>query len=53
MHKPNCQPATVEKLSSQEAYILDNGEMIYFYLGQQVPESFIQNVSKIYCSFMK
>lgn len=45
MHKPQVQAATVEKLSSKEAYLLDNGEFIYFYLGNQVPDSFVQNVS--------
>jgi hypothetical protein len=44
MSKPQVQAATVEKMKSTEAYLLDNGEYIYFYLGNRVPDSFIQNV---------
>ena len=44
MSKPPVQAATVEKMKSTEAYLLDNGEYIYFYLGNRVPDSFIQNV---------
>jgi hypothetical protein len=45
MSKPSVQAATVEKMKSTEAYLLDNGEYIYFYLGNRIPDSFIQNVS--------
>lgn len=41
MLKPACVPATMEKLSSKEAYLIDNGEYIYFYLGNQVDDDFI------------
>ena len=45
MSKPPVQAATVEKMKFAEAYLLDNGEYIYFYLGNRIPDSFIQNVS--------
>lgn len=45
MTKPPCQAATLEKLGSKDAYIIDNGEYIFLYLGNQVDDSFIQNVS--------
>ena len=44
MNKPAVQAATVEKMSSQDAFIMDNGDYIYFYLANQVPDTFIQNV---------
>ena len=44
MSKPPVQAATVEKMKSTDAYLLDNGEYIFFYLGNRVPDSFIQNV---------
>ena len=33
MSKPSCYPATLSKLSSKEAYVIDNGEYIFLYLG--------------------
>jgi len=33
MTKPACYPATLEKLGSKHAYVIDNGEYIYLYLG--------------------
>jgi hypothetical protein len=44
MTKPNCHPATLEKLDSKNAYILDNGDYLYLYLGNQVSDTFIYNV---------
>ena len=44
MVKPQVLPATVEKMKSTDAYLLDNGEFIFFYLGNRVPDTFIQNV---------
>ena len=31
--KPVCVPASMSSLSQQDAYIIDNGEYIYFYIG--------------------
>ena len=44
MTKPQCYPATLEKLGSKDAYLIDNGEYIYLYLGNQVSDTFIYNV---------
>ena len=44
MLKPLCYAAALEKLGSHDAYVIDNGEYIFFYIGNQVDESFIQNV---------
>jgi len=33
MSKPNCYPATLSKLSSKDAFVIDNGEYIFLYLG--------------------
>jgi hypothetical protein len=44
MTKPTCYPATLEKLDSKNAYILDNGDYLYLYLGNQVSDTFIYNV---------
>lgn len=44
MTKPNCHPANLEKLDSKNAYILDNGDYLYLYLGNQVSDTFIYNV---------
>ena len=44
MTKPNCYPASLEKLDSKNAYILDNGDYLYLYLGNQVSDTFIYNV---------
>ena len=44
MTKPLCYPATLEKLGSKDAYLIDNGEYIYVYLGNQVSDTFIYNV---------
>lgn len=47
MTKPQCFPATLEKLDSQNAYLLDNADYLYLYLGNQVSDSFIYNVIKV------
>jgi protein transport protein SEC24 len=47
MSKPNCYPATLSKLGSKDAYVIDNGEYIFLYIGNQVPDNFIYNVSSI------
>ena len=31
--KPNCYPAGMEKLGSKDAYLIDNGEYLYLYIG--------------------
>jgi hypothetical protein len=41
MVKPACVPATLEKLGHNEAYIVDNGDYIFFYIGNYVNEDFI------------
>lgn len=46
MTKPNCSAAAMEKLGSKDAYVIDNSEYIFLYLGNQVDDSFIGNVSK-------
>ena len=45
MTKPICLPAAMERLGSKDAYVIDNGEYLFLYLGNQVDDSFIQNVS--------
>ena len=45
MTKPICVPAAMERLGSKDAYVIDNGEYLFLYLGNQVDDSFIQNVS--------
>jgi hypothetical protein len=42
--KPQCIAATVEKMTLQDALIIDNGEYIFFYIGSQVPDSFINSI---------
>lgn len=44
MTKPQCFPATQEKLAPKDAFLIDNGAYLYLYLGSQVQDSFIQNV---------
>ena len=41
MTKPNAFPAALEKLGQKDAYVIDNADYIYLYLGQQVPDEFI------------
>ena len=31
--KPDCRPASLEKLDSRHAYLIDNAEYLYLYLG--------------------
>ena len=33
MVKPLCVPATMERLNSQDAFVIDNGEYIFLWLG--------------------
>jgi|LauGreDrversion4_2_1035121.scaffolds.fasta_scaffold69929_2 hypothetical protein len=33
MTKPTCFPASLEKLGSKDAYLIDNGVYIFLYLG--------------------
>lgn len=47
MIKPYVHAAALEKLGSKDAYIIDNGEYIYLYIGNQVDDSFVKNVSKV------
>lgn len=42
--KPDCLPATMEKLDTRHAYLIDNGEYLFLYLCSQVKDDFIQNV---------
>jgi len=42
--KPECRPASLEKLDSRHAYLMDNGDYLYLYIGNQVPDAFIQCV---------
>ena len=44
MIKPNTLPASSQKISQNEAYIFDNNEYIYLFLGSQVSDDFIYNV---------
>jgi hypothetical protein len=45
--KPECRPASLEKLDSRHAYLMDNGDYLYLYLGNQVPDGFIQSVKHL------
>lgn len=47
MQKPLYQIASLEKLGNSDAYIIDNSEYIYLYIGNQVDDSFIQNVTSL------
>jgi hypothetical protein len=38
MQKPICVPASMEKMGSKDAYVIDNGEYIFLYLGNQVDD---------------
>ena len=33
MLKPACYPAAMDKIGSKDAYVIDNGEYIYLYIG--------------------
>lgn len=48
MNKPACIPASMERLGTKDAYVIDNGEYIFLYLGNQVDDVFIQNVSLLF-----
>ena len=48
MSKPLCYPASMEKLGSKDAYLVDNADYVYLYLGNQVDDTFIQNVSNTF-----
>lgn len=37
-------PATLEKLAHNDAFIVDNGDYIFFYIGNYVSEEFVQQV---------
>lgn len=41
MQKPMLTHAQLEKLGHADAYIIDNSEYIYFYIGNKVDDSFI------------
>ncbi len=42
----------MERLGTKDAYVIDNGEYIYFYLGNQIDDTFIQNVNlEIYIEY--
>lgn len=45
MQKPFAQIASLEKLGHQDAYLIDNSEYIYLYIGHKVDDNFIYNVS--------
>ena len=45
MTKPVACPASFEKLGSKDAYLIDNADYIFLYIGNQVDDSFIQNVT--------
>lgn len=44
MLKPPCNAASLEKLGSKDAYLIDNGEYIFLYIGNQVDDTFVYNV---------
>ena len=44
MVKPPCVAASLDKLGSKDAFVVDNGEYLYLYLGNQVPDRFVQEV---------
>ncbi len=46
MLKPQCYAAGMDKLGSKDAYVIDNGEYIFLYLGNQVDSTFVYNVSQ-------
>ena len=41
MTKPQCYPASLEKMGSRDAFLIDNGQYIYLYLGNQVKDEFV------------
>ena len=44
--KPMVIPPRQEKISSADAYLMDNGEYLNLFIGGHVPEEFAQEVSK-------
>ena len=48
MVKPRVLAGRLEKLTKQDAYVMDNGEYINLLIQSQVPEQFTQEVSFIY-----
>jgi hypothetical protein len=45
--KPQNICTVKEKLQKNEAYIMDNGEYIFLYVGQEIPLEFCQQVIKL------
>lgn len=44
--KPMIIPARQEKISSSDAYLMDNGEYLNLFIGGHVSDEFAQEVSK-------
>ena len=44
--KPMVIPARQEKISSADAYLMDNGEYLNLFIGGHVSDQFAQEVSK-------
>lgn len=45
--KPKVLTASFEKIQREDAYILDNGEYINFFVCSMVPDEFVQQVSAL------
>jgi hypothetical protein len=50
--KPDCRPASLEKLESRHVYLIDNSEYLYLYIGNQVPDKFMQTVRDLIYSLL-
>ena len=43
--KPKVLPGRLDKLTNQDAYVMDNGEYINLFICSEIPEVFAQEVS--------
>jgi hypothetical protein len=50
--KPKIYPGRLDKLTNQDAYVMDNGEYINLFICSEIPEVFAQEVS-VYSFIMK
>eukprot|EP00281_Chroomonas_sp_CCMP1168_P026138 CAMPEP_0206231294 /NCGR_PEP_ID=MMETSP0047_2-20121206/10758_1 /ASSEMBLY_ACC=CAM_ASM_000192 /TAXON_ID=195065 /ORGANISM="Chroomonas mesostigmatica_cf, Strain CCMP1168" /LENGTH=922 /DNA_ID=CAMNT_0053654859 /DNA_START=29 /DNA_END=2799 /DNA_ORIENTATION=- len=44
VYLPACISLTAEKLDSEGAYLLENGEVMILWLGKQLPQSFLEQI---------
>jgi hypothetical protein len=47
MVKPKVIAARQDKISSQDAYLMDNGEYLNLFIGGHISDNFAQEVSQI------